>query len=104
MLKIPDTAFFGLIDKAFEQGEIESILSVDYLDTDKLCRHTLTADRCVQRRSETRGQYHIHAVFGGGGGKVAEYLPKTLREHLNAVGIAKAVAMEPVGVHQLLLR
>ena len=70
----------------------------------QLYRGALAADLRVERRREDWGQNHIDPALHHQRDIVAHNLPVLLAPGLQAVIIGKAVGVEPLGVHQLLLR
>ena len=97
-LKIADAAFLGKGYPFFQIGKIKVQSLRAFRDGNQLTGHPAAVWLNVQRRGDDRGQQRVDAVGGGLCQIVFEDLPKPGREHLAAVDLAQAVAMEPFGV------
>ena len=64
----------------------------------------LASDLGVKRRGEYRGENAVHPVFRRAFHVFRDNLPMTLRKYRNVVIRCKAIAVEPLGEYQPLLR
>ena len=103
MLKIFDPMLAGNRKIPLQQREIEGIFPSGHRDPHQLNRHPLFPDGSVQRRREAGGQKHVHPVQACLLHIIGKQIPKTGGKGGHAVGIAKAIAMEPVGILEGLL-
>ena len=103
-LEISDSGFFRQFDPAVELAEIEGIFAFGAGDSDQLNGRAFAADPGVERRGEDRGQDHIDPVVRRTLHEIADDFPVFFTENRNVVIRRQTVAVEPVGVFELLFR
>ena len=102
-LKVLDTNSVAHIHPSVKKLEVEGVSAVCSLYTNELGRESLAANRGVKRKGENRGEKHIYAALDRHSCKVFYDLPMPLRPNRDIIILGKAVGVEPLGVHKLLL-
>ena len=103
--KVFHTAGQAEVNPAVQQGEVKGVLSGGgNADPHQLCGGALAPDVGVQLRCKDGGEDHVDAVFYRCPDKAFQNAPVLRGKRLRVIEIGKAVAVEPLGVNQLLRR
>ena len=94
----------GHFHPAIQPVEAEFVAAVAQGDVHQLAGHALAAHGGVQGRGVHGSQQHVDATTHHGPDVIFADAPEVLGPHLYAVILTQAVAMEPLGVNQLLGR
>ena len=103
--KVFHTAGQAEVNPAVQQGKVKGVLpGGGNADPHQLCGGALAPDVGVQLRREDGGEDHIDAVLHRRADVGFQNAPVLRGEGLRVIEIGKAVAVEPLGVNQLLRR